>query len=230
MPSGFQVFNDYNALQIDSDFINLALIRKGQVASQNYNEGTVVTTNPTRAYIDIAANEMLAFSCGSAPAAVVFRDGNTVTIAVGAAAGAVINFWVFAPGVTSSTSGMQVFTDTGALAFDSGWKLLNFRGITQGDGAFVFDPGRTYAVMHQNIRTRHVYRSYYEGVSPNVQIIDVDQMYFSGAQVSGANVTASLVLAQQFVQTRSASSPLGPTGEENNNVTSSFLVVDVTGY
>jgi len=228
VPSGFQEFNDSNALMIDSDFVNLALIRKGQVTTAAYTDGPT-TTNPTRATVTVAQGEILAFACASAPTAVVGREGNSVTLAASAEAGAIIYYWIFGPGTTQSTFGRQVFAADGTLAFDSGWKLFNVQGTTSGEGTFQFPAGKSYAVIHQDIRTRLVYRSFYQGVAPNVFIVDYRLTYFSAAKINGASIEVAAGQADLYVQTR-RTGELGPTGEETNGVTPSFLVIDVTGY
>lgn len=228
MPNGLQVFNDYNLLQIDSDFTNLALVRKGSLSTAAYSNGSVTNTRPTRASVSVGANEIIAFSCAS-PTAIVAKDGNDVIFSTDAPAGAVITYWIFGINGAVSNSGVQVFKEDGSIAFDSGWQLLKFLGQTAGNGNYGY-PGKAVAVIPQTMYLLTQYSSVVQGVSPNVFIVDSRTSNMSAAAISGGSLGISTAVVDAWGMTREYPNEVGPNGQTDNGVVATYLVVDVTGY
>lgn len=228
MPEGFQAVNDYGTLQIDSDFTNLSVLRRGQLTTANYSNGSVTNTRPTRANLAINDNELVAFACTS-PTAIVAKDGNEVVFSTDSPAGAVISYWVFGLAGPVSNTGLQVFKADGSIAFDAGWQLLKFLGQTAGNGGYGY-PGTTIAVIPQVMYLLTEYASVVQGVAPAVFILDSRNSRMSAASISGSSLNISTAIVDSWGMTRSYPNEIGPNGQSDNGVVPSYLVVDVTGY
>lgn len=215
-------------LQIDNEFINLSLVRKVQVTTANYSNGGVNMTRPTRAKVALNDNEILAFSC-TAPTCIVSKDGNQVTLCSDSLAGAVITCWIFSTGGPWSSSGVQVLSASGQLCFDANWQLLKFLGQANGNGGFGY-PGKTIAVIPQIMYFQTEYASVVQGVSPNVFIVDSIVVRMSAAAINNNTLQVSTAIMDQWGMQRPYPGEIGPNGSQSNNLTPSYLVIDVTGY
>lgn len=224
MGVGFQAFNSSGVFQVDGEYANPSLLRKGSAASvfdSAYNRGTLT--------LSIAPDEILAVACSSAHVAIVARSATSVVIHTDQAAGGdVISYWIFGAGaIASSTStfGMQVFNSAGQLIFDAQKKPLSvvqkLSGGSSGGVNVTLTSGKTYAVMVQQARIQ-----YDRGKS------DVDygtvRMW-----VDSVKVAANVVYVQQKLildYDGQVSSSSGWEGFWDNSVTSQHVIIDVTNY
>lgn len=230
MPAGFQSIGTSGSYQIDSNFTNLALDRSGQLSSQQYMAGDTFNTRPTRVAVTLTEGEILAFSC-TAAAAVGTRTGNLSYIFVDAPAGTIVKYYIFKPGYTSSTFGLQVYNEAGGLTFDSSWRLFDVRSLVNGYNTWTLAGGREYAVVHTKIATSVRYTRVVNGQPPNQLGSWVRVTAFSCASVVGNSITTRLANVDSWAtapQPGGGSSSYSET--YSNGVTPSFIVIDVTGY
>lgn len=230
MPVGFESIGDTGRYQVDSNFKNLALIRSGQLLSQQYTNGSTTNTRPTRVAITLNEGEILALACTEL-CALGSKIGNTVYVYVDSAAGQMVEYYIFKPGGnTSSTFGLQVFSEDGELTFDSGWDLFDVRYILSGYVTASLSAGRKYAFVHSQIGTSITYTQVVNGIPPNSLTSHVRRTMFSAVKISGNSVVCQL--SNVDVAATPPSSGAGQPYSEtySNNATPVALIIDVTGF
>jgi len=230
MPTGFQSIGDDGNYQIDSSFASLALVRSGSLASQQYTNGSTTNTSPTRVAITLNSDEILAIACTDL-CALGSLVGNTAYVYVSAAAGRVVEYFIFKPGSAGmSSSGMQVFNEVGSITFDSGWKLFDVRHIFEGYGSVSLPAGRQYAFVHSQIGTQVSYNRVVNGIPPNSLVSYIRRTAFSCMSINGQTLVSQLANVDVAGTTPSPGNVPALSQTLSNNVTPQFLIIDVTGY
>lgn len=229
MPAGLEIFNESNHYQIDSDFTNLALIRKGSGVSQRYTNGSVTMTRPSRIVVTLQPNEIIAFACLQ-PCGIAYRQGTNVYVHCDAEEGVLIEYWIFAAGSEQSSFGLQVFNEAGGLTFDSSWRLFNVRGLTTGLGNMQYFGTGKYAVVPMNVRVDAVYQVSLGGVTPNVFFIYSRATFYGSAICQNGNVSVSMAALDRYAFTRQPPGQTSGPTTVSNGIEPSYIVIDVTGY
>ncbi len=230
MPTGFEAIGDAGNYQIDSSFANMALIRSGALYSEQYTNGSTTNTNPTRVAVTVNAGEVLAVAC-TALCAVGSIVGTTVYVYVSAAAGTLVEYYIFKPGDTSVSSvGMQIFNESGQITFDSGWKLFDVRHILAGYTSVTLAVGRKYAFVHTQIGTVVIYNRVVNGIPPSVLVSYIRRTQFSCVSINGNSIACQLANVDVAASPPSSGSGAAVNQTIPNNVTPQALIIDVTGY
>lgn len=141
MPVGLQVFNENNIVQIDSNYRNNALVRAGPYSGTSLVTVTVSGQNPL----------------------IFFRSEFRTILTDRRQTGSTFTFYFYPRGpgtyyifdVTSASGGfgLQIFTSSGELAFDSSRNYLRVVALVQLDAnysnseRFLSVPGKSLAVM-----------------------------------------------------------------------------------
>lgn len=225
MAVGFQAHNDTGVVQIDGENLNIYLARKE----------TVMLTNPSPngsgfelvAAVGIDPGDLVAFSCSThvlLPTSMSidgtpgfplwgFTSGFWVESAEGPTASGVypVTFYVFktAP-PPAGTFGLQVFSSSGALVYDSSWKLFKPVSILEYSSAPQSLPaGRTYALVYMALQTN---ARWYEDLY-------LFRIQYWAARISGT--TVSWVTGDKDNTFYFSGVSPGP---------SKCIVIDVTGY
>ncbi|GEM_PF-1294867 len=235
MPAGLEVINETGSYQIDGNYANLALVRKGSVQTQGYMSGDGIPTLQTRALVTVNDGELIAFSCATAPAVISAKVGNQVYLSANGVAGTVINYWIFAAGTGVSNYGLQVFDESGAeLVFDSSWRLFNVVAVTTGVETIKLNSGRVYAVLPQSVRIRINRLASYQGAQPNVYMIMERHSYFDSARIQNGQVVVSTAEIDLWMWVRNLNGGSIPIVnwdyDGNNGAITRYIVIDVTGF
>lgn len=230
MPTGFESIGDSGSYQIDSSFVNLALVRAGTLVSQSYTSGEITSTTPTRVQLTLQDGEILALAC-TAYCALGSKVGTTAYVYVNAPEGQLVEYYVFRPGTTRSTLGLQVFDENKVITFDSGWKLFDVRRILSGLGTFSLPTNKKYAVVHTRIATSVVYQRVVVGISPNYTSNYFRRTSFSAYRINSGTIACALTVVD-IAGTRPTPSPSSNGYMETyaNGATALALAIDVTGY
>lgn len=230
MPVGFESIGDSGNFQVDSSFKNLAMVRSGTVASQQYSNGSTQNTNPSRVGVTLYEGEILAVSC-SEYCSLGGKVGDTAYVYVSAPAGQPVNYYIFKPGgLTVSSFGLQVWNEVGELTFDSGWSLFDVRAILSGYNSVSLVVGRKYAFVQCQIGARVDYTRVHNGVPPNSFISDVRVTYYSSVRV----VNQTVQCEQSAIDIGATPPRPGPGpgsyDTRSNGVNPISLIIDVTGF
>ena len=223
MPVGFQSINSANgSYQIDGNYLNPSLLRKGNVASvydSTYKRGT--------ASIAVAPNELIAVATSVGYCAIVTRNASFVEVHTDlAVSGTIINYWIFGfQSGAANNFGMQVFNPAGQLIFDALHKHLSVvQKLSGGGGSGVsvtLPTGRVYAVMVQQVNI------FYSRGKTDIDFGTVN-MYFDCSRIAG-----NIVYVQQK-QVMAYDGMVNPNpgweGSWGNDVTSQHIIIDVTNF
>lgn len=155
MPSGFQAFNDYNTLQVDQNYFNLALIEK-----QTINTSVAAVEGYKATFFTGAA--LPVFALYSASGAVTITrtsaSGGGWSVDVfcrGAPAAVEVFIFGKTPASSAGNAGIQVFKETGEKAFDSNYKYMRIVHVQAFTGQasyenppeIILPPNRKYATV-----------------------------------------------------------------------------------
>lgn len=139
MAAGFEVLNDLNSIVIDSDYKNFMLSSKGKATTVEY-----VNPDGTRVYYaiistDAKSPQVLITNTGSAFFSIVSSSvvGGISTFYIYSDRVASVDYLVFGTDIppVSTRYGLQVYAETGELAFDSGSNFLRFHDVIQTNGS-----------------------------------------------------------------------------------------------
>lgn len=177
MPTGLQIFNDYNTILIDSESTNFAFYAKGTIttltppADEYRGFGNEYISYYCGSYAKIAlqnmpVNGIFALQCTSNVAnlnyASPFMTATAAVIDVGCDGppGTTVNWWYFAPvsniGPSTNGAGLRVYRADGGIAYDSGHLPINYvdfisgGGLSEGNasrGPLTYPAGRQYALI-----------------------------------------------------------------------------------
>ncbi|TDJ77236.1 hypothetical protein E2H86_08625 [Pseudomonas putida] len=168
--AGLQVFNNSNILQIDSKYRNYSFYTKGTLVTSAAGglggQGSVTITGRTY--------PVIAFRSTSGMVGIhsVTRSGTSYTVLFqGNSRTAALEYWVFDVPPTSSIAGagLEVYTETGALAFSSAFKYMNVIGNVSGRMQIGGSAGFDYSSASGSpavIQSLFNYEVYFYGDSP----------------------------------------------------------------
>lgn len=131
MTAGVQVFGTANNIQVDSDWINFALVAVSSISSTSQTNYAPIYNGATLS-TGLLEGDLVCAYCTSELSIIGFRLINGVrSFAVATfTTGVLVTFYVFrrqAP--VSSGFGMQVFTAAGDLAFDAASKFVRVAAV-----------------------------------------------------------------------------------------------------
>lgn len=183
MTAGLQVFNDNGSIQFTTETFSMVLHSKGtvttiapipvQVVLPPYQYiGDKCTSRATFSSTSLPPNGVFAFACtekisakdGGTPVSASAAGGASgFNLACNGAIGTTIEWWYFCPSnnmpASGSNTGIQVFSSTGEVCYDSAYKplrVVDFKARIQGSGttwsqgdigSFTYTAGRKYAMI-----------------------------------------------------------------------------------
>ncbi|WP_322033188.1 hypothetical protein [Paraburkholderia sp. J76] len=227
MSAGLQVWNDALTFQIDGSTPMVTLARKGTAASQ----GTDFPTNGANAFclvrIPISDGEILAVDCGLPFHMTGIRNGAAEFAILGATSTS-MDYWVFAPHTDSGIRfGMKVFSETGALIYDTGRPPMRVAGTVEGVGTFGgFPTGRRLALV---VWAQHTYiqRRVLVNPIPNTGFTSVSGNFARCAQDGTVYISPDTSYA--IYQAALSGSTISFAGDWDNGLQNKYTVADVTG-
>lgn len=225
MTAGIEIRNSSSNLVIDGQFQNLALSSKTYVQCSTsfytWYMGTFVAPN----------NSLIAVSDPKAMVLLVSRSSSDYTYRILRPSSGSATVYVFSPLTTSSTNvGIQVFNDSGALVFDSGFKylkvidLLNKPNLGPAAGGTGSGTTRSYAGIGE-LAVIHSSPFFY-GVDDSFQSNLRFYTEYSSV-ISMTSNTINFFAETAFMVEYQSTYPLYPTVAGG---IPQFMVVDVTGY
>lgn len=218
MAHGIEVINDHGTILIDDKYSNLAVRHQGTLAA---GAGLRTVSVP-------GLNDPVPAIRSTAYSATASRQGSTGYI--WSAGGAQVHWYVFDTPQGSGGYGLQVFTASGQVAFDSNRKYARVRAVQSGVGSQTYDSGRLYAVATLSpARRRRVETR--PDPAPGSQLVFVD-IYDEQvcARVNGATVQTewqTIIAAPGLLPQDPGTVPQGWSDPASN---AQFAVIDVTGY
>lgn len=259
MPEGFYVLNDSQTLQIDGEYLNPSLKRKGTVTTQAYSQSNgipIAEQTFTGATIAINDDEIVAIACSTTPATIIGRNNGVVHIRTSnetgpsSTVGAVIEYWVFGKPTQTANYGMQVFgPGSTGLVYDAvAWKPFRPRakvGLAATANQYERTPGTTttltsgrkYAVaMEQEyVAEDRAIQPLGIGGGGGESVMLVGVQFADGVKIVNNAITVQGMTVYTFVQgpwnyAQHGAVPLGWQYIGNNNTASSFVVIDVTNF
>lgn len=218
MTAGLLILNTHDTVLIDDTYSNLAVRSSGTLPAGGGLRSVAVNSPDQPVPAIRSADYALAAS----------RNGNTGWI--WSAGGSQVHWYVFDTPVSSGDYGLQVFTASGSLAFDSGRQYARVRGVQSGIGSQTYDSGRLYAVAclsparRRRVETR-------PDPAPGSHLVYVD-IYDEqvAARVNGATVQTAwqtIIAAPGLLPQDPGTVPPGWT---DNAANATFAIIDVTGY
>lgn len=230
--SGIELKNINNTFQVTNETRVLAFLRKGILSTVAYSSASAarVVKIPLN-----ASEECLCFNCDYS-ASFLFYDGTNAVISVNTPTEdpVSVSYWIFGRPSTSSTSGVQVFDGNGMqqnnLLYDSSWIPLKPVGTL--NSSFNIPIGKNYAVLPITFKSR-MFKIYSEVLNPsgNTDVIYVLQRNDEGVKVSAGSLVVEEFLSMYEQKITFTASLGGRTYDFNydNNASTNYLVVDVTG-
>lgn len=149
MPTGLQIFNDDNTIQIDSSYTNLALLQKITqpmvVSGGNVGE-SVFTTPASTPFAAIHSTQSVGLRYCR-------RSGSNFTrFYTSGSRGQNVTLYVFGPPHTSGNTGIQIFDENGVMTFNSNNVYCDIVAVLTANGNvnsvignYTFKPNRKYA-------------------------------------------------------------------------------------
>lgn len=154
MPAGLQIYNDAGFIQIDDSYKNCAFISKGTATTDLDIDSTEPTSGVILSFTG-RTNPMIAFRSSNLLSCIYLnKSGNTYNwyVYVNAPLGTTFTWYLFDDPVASGVnSGLQVFTASGVLTFESGQRyarVIDFiKDFKYGDGSpsYTYDSAKSYA-------------------------------------------------------------------------------------
>jgi len=154
MPAGLQVFNNFDTVQVDSNWRNYSLVSSQTIISSNNAWGEVNYAGAI--YTTSNASDLIFVYCPSSffPICIVQQNGQrSYRVGTGATAGVAVTFYIFREQVpVDSKYGLQVFNENGVLTFDSLSKMNRIVGaipisVSSQPSFYNYGGGGKYAVM-----------------------------------------------------------------------------------
>lgn len=230
MTAIFESIGDSGNFQVDSNFKNLALNRKGVLASQQYTSGETTNTSPTRVQIVLNDGEILALAC-TLMCSLGSKVGSTANVYVDGPAGTQVEYYVFKPGGGPGTFGLEVFDEIGDMTFSSTWKLFDVRRIMTGFTSLSMPAGKKYAFVQTQIQSQIRYVKVVMGQGSNTMTNYFRDTSFSSYRINN-NLVECALSAVDLAATRPQNSGTtnGFSQTINNNVSPIALILDVTNF
>lgn len=216
MAAGLLVINTHGTVLIDDTYSNLAVRNRGTLPAQS-GYRNVSLTNPAQPIIAVG-------STNYAIAAWIYGNQS----AIWSEGGADVDWYSFDTPTSSGSFGLQVFTSSGQLTFDSSRQYARVVDVFSGVTTKNYPAGRTYAVaaltQARGIEwvTRPVPLSDYVYADIHTKTI--------APRVRGGTITTSwqtILIAPGLTPIDPALVP--PNSLDPNN-SATFAVLDVTGY
>lgn len=231
MPAGLQVFGDAGTFQIDGSTPHVTLLRKG-VVGMNQGHAQSNLGGVTSTTIPLNDGEVLAFASEGFNTVQWCRyNGQAVMVSPNAPVGALLYYWVFSQHQSSGLNyGMQVFSETGALIYDTGRPTMNIVGTYMGQGLQTF-PASRVAVIPWQIYARTDRRIVYTNVGTKPDFMafifaDAGAVATGGGGVDCRNMTVHGNASGPYSQ--ASVFPSNWVYEGTNGLDNRFTVVDVS--
>lgn len=233
MPEGLQVFNDYGFIQIDANYLNLELKRRGtfNLNGSNTANGGSVSSGVQIDFVGespVIAIRSSTFCC----AYPLGRNGNTFNFYIynGDNQACSGEYFIFdnSSGDSASNSGFQVYNPQGRLVFDAGkyyLRVLDFWEVNDNPGESINRdyPGKTVAVVMCDFGYRYVVApSPADPTNPNYAFL---QSWLNCSKTEGSR----LYLGDRATYTN-AFAQKDPGMITTAEYPSRWLVIDVTNY
>lgn len=223
MPVGFQAINDSGTFQIDGEYPQFVLRHKYDinVTIERYGDNPSTDTF-FYGFVTLYDDEILAIRCNSF-AAVVSKQGNTVMI-MARSYNAVVECFIFGQVFDiGSRIGMQVFSSTGLMVFDSVQKILAMVYFLNGEGQLNLTPGHKYAAICCN-QSLVITEDYYSAGG-----FDYRTSYASRGGVIGTDGGIGIFHQQYWKRTEDISSGYN-TEAIVSTAPNRHIIIDVTNY
>lgn len=225
MTAGFQAFNDSGTFQIDGIFKSYILDRVVTITTTQSVGVDQVTSQGTASIND---NEIVAIKAVN-PSALITVASGLVYVRTKGVIGSTVTCYFFTPISTSSSNyGLQVFSETtGQLVFCATKKPIRFISFPTGNGSFVYDTNKIYAII--------MLTQYYK--------VQSDRQFLGGTTVRDtiattrsmvSNLTGGMKVSDEYefssVNQYTAPMPPAPVPSSTSIASAYHAIIDVTNY
>lgn len=226
MPYGFYVKNDLGTFVIDETYKNLCIVNNGQFTLSSTRQ--TITCGPGTLRRPIIA---LRVSGGSAGIRNVTTSLGVTTAVIVGSVGSVVTWYHFdvPPNTGTGTFGMQVFTDTGDVIFDSSFKYARvFEGYEsipetswRGTKSYGFLPAVAFIspAAWQRAESR-------QGGCPGSQ----EQHRYTYEDMTCATSGNTVTIGSFVWQQDTNWSPCVATSQRAHKGRASYAILDISGY
>lgn len=228
MPTGLQVFNDSGVLQIDGAYNNLSFLRKG--SSSVTEADPLPNLDATNCKIPFSPEdgEIVAVSWSETGNFIKYWTSPTEMGFKMNPPQGTLSYWVFGRTTYEGSDGLQVFSESGDLVFDSHRKPFRVADFIIGNDIRTYPSGRDYAIVFatqtfgKNLEKRLEPGGFYED--------RIYTFYMTACSMEENSIDIKYFGYQRIWQMGLTPNPLIPQYTWDNGVTPTTMVIDVTGY